>query len=230
MFANAKVAAATIALPLVVHKASKVFTQSWAPACNNAIRLSLSMLRTCENDAKERSGSTAARQRYVLVNPEFSPPIEAARSPAVAGRDAAIEWQWDPKGTDTMCPFWAVRRMTRKQLDAAANASDEYHERVGVRRRFNCELRPYVMTCVNVGITALGHGPLTMTRALEDPFLVNTVDLEDGEQLLFEIQELALKTVTKRDWKQAHHQLEATKHKCKVVTILAHHRSARCSG
>ena len=26
------------------------------------------------------------------------------------------EWVWGPQGAETMHPFWAVRRMTRKQL------------------------------------------------------------------------------------------------------------------
>ena len=97
--------------------------------------------------------------------------------------------------------------MTRKQLDAAASASDEYHVRVGVRRRFNCELRPYVMTCVNIG-TAIHDGVVNMTRTFEVPFLVNTIGLEDGEHLFLEVHQLVQKE-EKRDWKQAHQQSEA---------------------
>ena len=143
------------------------------------------------------------------MNPGFLPPIGATGSPAVAGRDAAIEWQCDPKSNDTMCQFWVVQGMTRKQLNA--NANGEYHARVGVRLRFNCKLLPHVMTCVNIGIAILGQGPLTMTRALEVPSLVNAIDLDDGEQLFLEIPEAAHKPVTKRDWKQAHHESEAHK-------------------
>ena len=102
VIANAKVKAETIALPPVVPKASKVLTSSAHP---HAIRLSIAVKRVCEKDETDSSDNTTARQRYVFVNPEFSQPIEATGSPAVAGRDAAIEWQWDPKGNDTMCPF-----------------------------------------------------------------------------------------------------------------------------
>ena len=211
--ANAKVAAETIALPPVVRKASMMLRKSEHP---HAIRLTIAVKRVREEDATGCSDNTTARQRYVFVNPEFSPPIEATGSPAVAGRDAAIEWEWDPKGNETMCPFWAVQRMTRRQLDAAASASDEYHARVGVRRRFNCELRPQVMTCVNIGI-AIHGGVVNMTRTLEVPFLVNTVDLEDGEHLFLEVHEPGQKEENKRDWKQAHQQSEAYTKKTKAL-------------
>ena len=105
-----------------------------------------------------------------------------------------------------MCPFWAVQRLPRKQLDAAASASDEYMERVGVRRRFNCELRPCVMSCVNIATTTHG-GFANMTRTVEVPFMVNTVDLEDGEQLFLEVQDRGQKERPQtRDWKKAHRQ------------------------
>ena len=109
-----------------------------------------------------------------------------------------------------MCPFWAVQRLTRKQLDTAASASDEYMERVGVRRRFNVELRPFVMSCVNIATTSRG-GIVNMTRTLEVPFIVNTVELEDGEQLFLEVHDRVQKAATpKRDWKHAHRQQEIT--------------------
>ena len=212
VIANAKVNAGTIVLPPVVPKASKVLPISTHP---HAIRLSIAVKRVCEKDETDSSDNTTARQRYVFVNPEFSPPIEAMGSPAVAGQDAAIEWQWNPKGTETMCPFWAVHRMTRKQLQAATTADCTYLERVGVRRRFNCELRPHVMTCINIGMTILGQGPVNMTRTLEVPFLVNTIELEDGEQLFLEIQEAAPKPEKPRGWKQAHHESEQASKKSK---------------
>ena len=54
-----------------------------------------------------------------------------------------------------------------------------------------------------------------MTRTLEVPFLVNTIDLEDGEQLFLEIQEAARKPEITRGWKQAHHQSEQASKKSK---------------
>ena len=36
-----------------------------------------------------------------------------------------------------------------------------------------------------------------MTRTLEVPFMVNTVDLEDGEQLFLEVQDRVQKEVAK---------------------------------
>ena len=212
VIANAKVKVGCIVLPPVVPKASKVLPISTHP---HAIRLSIAVKRVCEKDETDSSDNTTARQRYVFVNPEFSPPIEAMGSPAVAGQAAAIEWQWNPKGTETMCPFWAVQRMTGKQLQAATAADCTYLERIGVRRRFNCELRPHVMTCINIGMTILGQGPVNMTRTLEVPFLVNTIELEDGEQLFLEIQEAAPKPEITRGWKQAHHQSEQASKKSK---------------
>ena len=85
-----------------------------------------------------------------------------------------------------------LHRVCDGGTQAAAHAADEYTHQVGVSRRFNCELRPYVMTCVNIGVAVHG-GVVKMTRALVVPFLVNTVDLEDGEHLFPEIQETGQK-------------------------------------
>ena len=60
-----------------------------------------------------------------------------------------------------------------------------------------------------------------MTRTFEVPFLVNTVDLEDGEQLFLEVPEVALKPVPKRDCKHAHHKLDANK-KAQAVKDMNH--------
>ena len=204
--ATEKVAAGMISFPPVVPKASRVLTKSDHP---HAIRLAV-VVKNTKSDASAAGDNTTERQRYLFVNPEFSPPVEATGSPAVAGRDADIEWAWSPRGTETMCPFWAVQRLTRKQLDAAASASDEYMERVGVRRRFNVELRPFVMSCVNIATASRG-GIVNMTRTLEVPFIVNTVELEDGEHLFLEVHDRVQKAATpKRDWKHAHRQQEIT--------------------
>ena len=46
--------------------------------------------------------------------------------------------------------------------------------------------------------------------------MVNTIELEDGEQLFLEIQEAASKPEIKRDWKQAHHQSEVDNKKARA--------------
>ena len=206
--ATEKVAAYTLSLPPVVPKASRVLTKS---DYLRRIRL-LVAVKDTKSDASATSDNTTERQRYLFVNPEFSPPAEATGSPAVAGRDAYIEWAWSPRGTETMCPFWAVQRLTRKQLETAASASDEYMERVGVRRRFNVELRPYVMSCVNIAIATRG-GIVNLTRTLEVPFLVNTVDVEDGAELILEVHERWRTQPAKRNWKHAHLEHEVKKKK-----------------
>ena len=65
------------------------------------------------------------------------------------GDDAGKEeWVWGPQGAETMHPFLAVRRMTRKQL-----AKEAAEPKVGqITPRFNCQIVEQVLTCVTVGV------------------------------------------------------------------------------
>ena len=101
-----------------------------------------------------------------------------------------------------MHPFRAVRRMTRKQLarEVALAAEGKYHGTM--RPRFNCETEAITLSCVTIGVVR--SETVNTTRVFEVPFLTNTVDLEEGEELILEVgKKSRVKEQQKRTWKQA---------------------------
>jgi len=149
-------------------------------------------------EAVESNGATY----YVL--PEFKVPKKADQTAAVADAKRAQEqadaagksdggdsleeeaavadvWVWGPPGQVTMNPFWAVRRMTQKQMRICTADDTGSGGLLGDRKsrrtiRFNCKLEPHVMSCVTVGVVQ-GNESVNTTRCADVLFLTNTVDV-----------------------------------------------------
>ena len=182
------------------------------------------------------------RESIFFVNPEFtepkpsdptttvakpSDPTPAVAKPsdptpavAAAGQSnaAETEWSWGPTmGSQTMHPFWAVRRMTEQQL-RKHNAKSLAEGRVP--SRFNCKLVPQNMTMVTVGVA---HGnALNCTRSFDVPFLCNNEELLDGEELLLRVEEKKIQVAqkNKRTWKDAQAEQDTMKNKAsKKITM-----------
>ena len=90
-------------------------------------------------------------------------------------------WVWGPPGQVTMNPFWAVRRMTQKQMRICTADDTGSGGLLGDRKsrrtiRFNCKLEPHVMSCVTVGVVQ-GNESVNTTRCADVLFLTNTVDV-----------------------------------------------------
>ena len=91
------------------------------------------------------------RQKTYFMLPEFSYPrhkeVEAGakkNTDAEGSSEVKVEWLWHEGGPCTMHPFWAVRRMTQKQLAVAA-----VNTPLGKRKpRFNCMLENRTVTGV----------------------------------------------------------------------------------
>ena len=115
-------------------------------------------------------------------------------------------WIWKEGGQETMHPFWAVRRMTAQQLARAK--ADVKPGRLSPR--FNCEIvMHHLTTCV---ITATELQTYSRARIFEVPFLTNSEELEEGEELILEIAErIPKQTPTKRSWKDVLRQEEKEK-------------------
>ena len=105
-----------------------------------------------------------------------------------------------------MNPFWAVRRMTHKQLVREVALAEPGK----VRPRFNCQMEGQAVSCVTVGIVK--SQSVNTTRICEVPFLTNSLEVEEGEELILEVREKTVdKPAGKRTWKQAFQDEEKTK-------------------
>ena len=155
--------------------------------------------------------SKISREKKFRVNPEWHHPkrvtsTSRSRGAPVTSRsrgapDAEVpevseesEWEWDPEGKNTMNPFWAVKRMTEKEMQ------QQSPEKGQMRSRFNCELvvnKMSVVSCVNTGAVAR-----SLFRLIDIPFLTNNEDLEEGEELILKIEEPEKKKdEKKRTWR-----------------------------
>ena len=130
--------------------------------------------------SKIRRQPRTLRTSTLFVNPELEAPtrIEDKTAVAEAGGqgDAAVadERVWGPVGEQTMHPFWAVRRVTAKQLaiEAALVAPGS------ARPRFNCGIATHELSYVNIG--AVEGQAANTTRVFDVPFLVNTHEVQAG--------------------------------------------------
>ena len=100
------------------------------------------------------------------------------------GDDAGKEeWVWGPQGAETMHPFLAVRQMTRNQL--AKEAADPKVRNMAPR--FNCQIVQQVKTCVTVRVVK--STSVNTTRPCAVPFLTNVLDVEEGSELMVEVED-----------------------------------------
>ena len=146
------------------------------------------------------------REQTLHVLPEWKIP-QRKENTAVAGEPGStaadhIEWIWGDNEAETMHPFWAVRRLTDKQLQVATIAKKP----TDLAPRFNCELQTKSLSCVT--IATLDGKCCNRTRILEVPFLTNSMDLEKGEELVMQLIEKAKQAAPKRSWRDAEKDLE----------------------
>jgi hypothetical protein len=196
-----KVKKGTIMLPPCVPKQSKVFDRSEHP---DAVKFTTKVMQATASCAD----ATVLRQCQFYVLPELKIPMKKQPTTNTAGADAETsavaaqqepEWIWAQGGADTMHPFWAVRRLTDKQLQ---QAKVDY-PKGKMAPRFNCELLPQTLSVVC--IASISQKLNNSTRMIEMPCLTNSIDLEEGEELLLETTATTNKhsAVTKRSWRDA---------------------------
>ena len=135
-------------------------------------------------EAAEKEVPSVWRENTYYILPEFKPP-KLANDSAVAG---STDPTWDWAGDETMNPFWAVRRLTQKQLQHEAQVwthETGNSEWIKPRPRFNCALEVHSVSMVNIG--AVRKKALNSTRMFGVPFLTNSVKLLANEELILEI-------------------------------------------
>ena len=98
-----------------------------------------------------------------------------------------------------MHPFWAVRRMTAKQMATASSETKPGQ----LPPRFNCNLQMQQLSQVSLAI--MRGSSVNRTRSFEVPFLTNSKDLEEGEELILQVYEKTKedKPSAKRTWRDA---------------------------
>ena len=182
-----------IMLPPCVPKQSKVLERSEHPY---AVEIALTVVRPTETHVVP---DTTLRRSTFFLNPEFKTPkhqeVNAAGSDVAAVAD---EWIWGPLGDETMHPFWAVRRMTQRQLCRETAEAKEGDRRL----RFNCRLEVVSMSCVSVGVVKAQS--VNTTRVCNVPFLTNSIEVDEGEELILEVREATQKAEKReRTWRDA---------------------------
>ena len=184
---------------------------------------------------KEKEGSTAAVAEYhwssVAANAvskdadiDGATAVAESESRAVALGFAAVAadvkgteeantddaWAWGLPGDQTMHPFWAVRRMTQKQLSREIALGQK-------QLRFNCRMEVQNLSCVSIGVVK--SQSLNTTRLFEIPFMTNAENLEKGEELIMEVSEKKTEDRGKRTWKDAWKDEEKEKEKAKKPKV-----------
>ena len=208
-----KVKKGTIRLPPCVPKQSKVFDRSEHP---HAVKFTTKVMQATASCAD----ASVLRECEFYVLPELKIPMKKQPTTNTAGADAETsavaaqqepEWIWAQGGADTMHPFWAVRRLTDKQLQQAKvdNPKDK------MAPRFNCELLTKTLSVVC--IACVSEKVNNCTRLIEMHFLTNSINLEEGEELLLEITATTKKqTIAKRSWRDAEKAEEKEQKKRRV--------------
>ncbi len=189
--ATTEVAVGGILLPPCVPKQSKVAERTEHP---HAVRL-ISKVMFPSPESVQPDAVAVQRERTFWVLPEFK-----------IAQDHLVQFgqsQWTHpsrfEGSDeTMHPFWAVRRMTKRQL--AREVTDQKPGKPSLS--FNCELKIHTISAVTVGLV---HAQVTnRTRLFEVPFLSNKVSLLPGEELILEIDDNnKQKEGKKRTWRDS---------------------------
>ena len=151
------------------------------------------------------------------MNPEFKTPkhqeVNAAGSDVAAVAD---EWIWGPLGDHTMHPFWAVRRMTQRQLCRETAEAKEGDRRL----RFNCRLEVVSMSCVSVGVVK--SQSVNTTRVCNVPFLTNSIEVDEGEELILEVREGTQAAEKRaRTWKDAVKEADRSESSQKCQKLMA---------
>ena len=186
-------------LPACVPKQSRVVETSENP---NAVPLRVTVLRSAESAVNSPEGHIV-RFRDFKIQPEFKIPTKASAGskPAVADEDG---WIFDDGTPDTMHPFWAVRRLTSQQLEKERNETKPGKW----LPRFSCQLVDIELSnvCVYSRISCANS-----TRNFKIPFLTNSAQLEEGEELILQVatREKAAKPKA-RTWRQVEKDAEKT--------------------
>ena len=174
-----------------------------------AVRVSVGLSEGTKDDVSADGGPSATlarRVEYVLL-PEFKAP---AQNPKHEGKDEPA-FKWSKDYSESMHPFWAVRRIPRHKLEEEQKAVLQDIRKTGIQRNvpaFNCEIVSKVHP--TMCIASMGTQSVTSTRFVTMPFMTNTKAVVRGEELICELAKAKKPQVQKkRDWRDVVREEEA---------------------
>ena len=183
-----------------------------------AVRVSVSLSDGTKDDVSADAGTPAniaRRVDYVLL-PEFKAPAAVAASPGEGEDERAFKWSKDD--SESMHPFWAVRRIPSSKLAEEQKAVLEDIRKTGQQRNvpaFNCEIVYKVHT--TVCIASMGAQKVCSTRFITMPFITNVKDVVLGEELICElVKPHKPEKKRKLNWQEVRKEEEKRKAKAKA--------------
>ena len=188
-------------LPPCVPKQTRVLDTTENP---NAVRIDFVALRTAEAAANSPDGHVLRANSFYVV-PLFKTPKAVNPKAAVAAAindnlSADHSWVFDDNGSDTMHPFWGVRRLTHQQLEIERENARQQQEQPAYHTetfewmpRFNCLL--VLQDVSSVGVCA----------AMHVPFLTVCHQVQVGEELILQVEPRETTSV-KRSWSDSDRQ------------------------
>ena len=188
----------TLLLPPCIPKHMKLALMS---VHHYAVKIVVNQLPVTEGAALD--GQQSLPSATFFANPEWTAPPtipKKKQETAADEEDAAvadeddIEWDWSQHDQITMHPYWAVRRMTEKQLCREIQIAKEAGK--SPLPRFNCAFVTKVFNDVAVGLVKSGRS-LNISKTVEVPFLTNEVQVHKGEELILQVQDSI-----KKIWKE----------------------------
>ena len=131
--------------------------------------------------------------------------------------------------SESMHPFWAVRRIPSNKLEEEQKAVLEDIRKTGQKRNvpaFNCEIVSKVHP--TMCIASMGTQSVTSTRFVTMPFMTNVKAVVQGEELICELAKAKKPEVKKkRDWRDVAREEEAqAKKKPKASSKNTHPKCA----
>ena len=157
--------------------------------------------------AEPQPAQTKIRHRTVFINPEFSAPSYQGVTVAPEGGESVTKWKWSYDHSESMHPFWAIQRKTKKQMAAIQGLAEKEAGTPAVaaklKPRFNTEILGQTHTQV-----FLSPGGVSSSKVVTIPYITNTMVLEKGEELWLEVQEPKAKEEVQHEisWKQKRSQ------------------------
>ena len=146
-----------------------------------AVPVTVSLAKTIGDAAEDQPFSRID----FLLNPEFKAPAPTAVAAVPGGDSAEREWIYSKDQSETLHPFWAVRRITDTALQQEKDQVTMQMKKTGETSRipvFNCELVTQIHTACNTA-TPWGQN-LTSTTNVHVPYICNVKDVVEGEELI----------------------------------------------
>ena len=151
----------------------------------------------------------------MYVHPEVCLPAEVPAKDAVETDSlAAPDWQWSTENKESMHPFWIVRRMPPSELERAANDARKQDKPIP---RFN--MTTIKKTVAIVTNSVVKGTMISVPRQIDVPFMTNSVDIPQGEELIIEIPEKKDDSKNKkrqRTWREEQSAADAAQAKAKM--------------